>query len=317
MSTSAWSWIGFNLFILAMLALDLAVFHRRAHSVRLREAAAWSAVWVALSLLFAAGIAVFEGSAPALAFLTGYVIEKSLSVDNLFVFVTIFQYLAVPPQYQHRVLLWGIIGAAVMRGAFVAAGAYLLSRFHWVAYIFGALLIFTAVRMAMRRPGPSETETNRLLRLVRRVLPVSERLDGARFFTRVDGRLMATPLLLVLVLIELSDILFAIDSIPAIFAVTREPFLVYTATMFAVLGLRAMYFLLAGVVVRFRHLHYGLAFILLFVGVKMLVAEVWDVPIWLSLAIIIAALVISIGASLRAAPARPSGDAADARGDAP
>ena len=299
MNVTVWTWVGFNLFILAMLLLDLAVFHRRAHTVRLREAATWSAVWVAISLIFAAGIAVIEGGPPALAFLTGYVIEKSLSVDNLFVFVTIFQYFAVPAQYQHRVLFWGIIGAAVMRGAFVAAGAYLLSRFHFVVYVFGALLIFTAVRMAARPPGPSREQTNRIVRAVRRVLPVSEMQEGGHFFTRVDGRLVATPLLLVLVLIEFTDILFAIDSIPAIFAVTREPFLVYSATMLAVLGLRAMYFLLAGVIERFEYLHYGLAFILLFVGVKMLLSEVWDVPVWLSLLIILAALAVSTLASIR------------------
>jgi tellurite resistance protein TerC len=290
-----------------MLALDLAVFHRRAHSVGLREAAIWSAVWVTLSLGFAFALWAVTGPGPALAFLTGYVIEKSLSLDNLFVFVTIFSYFAVDPRYQHRILFWGIIGAALMRGAFVAAGAYLLSHFEWVLYVFGGLLVFTAIRMARRAPGPSPTESNRLVRIVRRVLPVSETTRDGRFLVKENGRVMATPLLLVLILIELTDILFAVDSIPAIFAVTREPFLVYTATMFAVLGLRAMYFLLAGVVARFRYLHYGLAVILFFVGAKMLAEDVIDVPIWVSLTVILLAITISIVLSLRAPPLPPTG----------
>jgi tellurite resistance protein TerC len=304
--TNAWFWVGFNAFILAMLALDLAVFHRRAHAVSLREAAIWSGVWIGISFAFALGLWLFAGGPPALAFLTGYIIEKSLSVDNLFVFVTIFSYFAVPDKYQHRVLFWGIIGAALMRGVFVGAGAYLLRRFDWVMYAFGALLVFTAFRMAMRRPGPFPGETNRVVRLVRRLLPVTEQLHGSSFFARVNGRLAATPLLLVLVLIEVSDIIFAVDSIPAIFAVTREPFLVYTATMLAVLGLRAMYFLLAGVVARFHYLHYGLAFILLFVGAKMLLADVYEVPVLLSLAVILLAFGVSIAASLILASERRS-----------
>jgi tellurite resistance protein TerC len=299
MNESVWFWIGFNAFVVLMLALDLGVFHRRAHAISVREAAIWSGVWVALSLLFALGLDLFVGGRPALAFLTGYVVEKSLSVDNLFVFVTIFSYFRVPLEYQHRVLFWGIIGAAVLRGAFVAAGAYLLSHFEWVMYIFGALLVLTAIRMVRKEDRPFEAEENRLVNLFRRLIPVTNEYHGKNFFTRVDGRIMATPLLLVLVLIEASDILFAVDSIPAIFAVTRDPFLVYTATMFAVLGLRAMYFLLAAVVERFRYLHYGLAFILLFIGVKMLIAEVYEVPIWLSLLVILVVLAISVIVSLR------------------
>lgn len=301
MDISLWFWVGFNAFILAMLALDLGVFHRRAHAVSLREAGIWSAVWVALALTFNAGLYVLWGPEPALQFLAGYVIEKSLSVDNVFVFVMLFSYFAVPAQYQHRVLFWGILGALVMRGLFIAAGAYALQQFHWVIYLFGAILLVTGIKMAMRSES-FDPGSNPLLRLVRRVLPVSDRYDGQRFWTRVDGRLVATPLFLVLLLVEAADLVFAIDSIPAIFAVTQEPFLVYTANVFAILGLRSMYFLLAGVVHRFVYLKYGLAAVLVFVGIKMLLIDVYKIPVAASLAVIATLIGTSVALSLLRPP---------------
>ena len=285
MDIGPWFWIGFNLFVLGLLALDLGVFHRNAHTVGVREAGIWSAVWVALSLLFAGGIALLWGSGAALQFLTGYVIEKSLSVDNIFVFVMLFGYFAVPPKYQHRVLFWGVLGALVMRGTFIAAGSWLLEQFHWVVYLFGAILLVTGVRMA-RQAEAYDPARSRLLGLARRVLPLTDRYDGQHFWTREGGRRVATPLFLVLLLVEATDLVFAIDSIPAIFAVTQEPFLVYTSNVFAILGLRSMYFLLAGVVHRFIYLKYGLAAVLTFVGTKMVLVDVVKVPIVVSLAVV-------------------------------
>jgi tellurite resistance protein TerC len=292
-----WFWLAFNAFILLMLALDLGVFHRRAHEVTFREAATWSVVWVALALAFNLGLYLAWGAEPALQFLTGYVIEKSLSVDNIFVFVMLFTYFAVPAQYQHRVLFWGILGALLMRGAFIAAGAYMLQEFHWVIYLFGAILILTGIKMA-RRVEAFDPSTNPLLRLAQRVLPLTPRYHGQRFWVREGGRLVATPLFLVLLLVEASDVVFAIDSIPAIFAVTQEPFLVYTANVFAILGLRSMYFLLAGVVHRFVYLKYGLAAVLVFVGAKMMLVDVYKVPVAASLAVIGTLIAASIAASL-------------------
>jgi tellurite resistance protein TerC len=290
MALGIWAWIGFLAFVLAMLALDLGVFHRKAHVVRFREAAIWSIVWFTLSMLFAAGVYYVRGQQPALEFLTGYLIEWSLSVDNLFVFIAIFAYLRIPPQYQHRVLFWGILGALVLRGGFVGLGTVLISRFSWVLFIFGALLVLTGVRIAVRRDQAFVAEETRTVRLVRRLLPLTRELRGSHFVALEDGRRRATPLLLALVLIEVSDIMFAVDSVPAIFGVTRDPFTVFTATVLALLGLRAMYFLLAGMLDRFRHLHYGLAAVLVFVGVKMLIEPWVVVPVWLSLLFIITAI---------------------------
>ncbi len=299
MEINIWFWLGFNAFVLAMLALDLGVFHRKAHDVSLREAGIWSVVWVALALLFNAGLYFAWGAQPALEFLTGYLIEKSLSVDNIFVFVMLFSYFAVPAKYQHRVLFWGILGALLMRGAFIAAGSYVLEQFHWVIYVFGAILIVTGIRMA-RRVGEYDPSANPLLKLARRVLPLTDRYDGQRFWTREAGRRVATPLFLVLILVEAADVVFAVDSIPAIFAVTKEPFLVYTANVFAILGLRSMYFLLAGIVHRFVYLKYGLAAVLVFVGAKMTLIDVYKIPIAVSLAVIAALIGGSIVWSLRA-----------------
>ncbi len=295
-----WIWIGFNAFVLVMLAVDLGIFHRKAHEVSLREAAVWSVVWVTLALIFYYGIHRFLGKEPGLEFLTGYLIEKALAVDNIFVFVLIFSYFRVPLRYQHRVLFWGILGALVMRGAMIGAGAYLIARFHWILYIFGAFLVVTAIRMATQDEHTVEPEANPVIRLVRRFMPVTDAYHGQRFFVAGPGtsRLAATPLFIVLVLIETTDLVFALDSIPAIFAVTQDAFIVYTSNVFAILGLRAMYFLLAGVIMKFHYLKLGLAVVLGFVGVKMLVAAVVRVPIGISLAVIAAVLAASIGASL-------------------
>ncbi|HVZ78124.1 MAG TPA: TerC family protein [Gemmatimonadaceae bacterium] len=298
-ATNPWFWIGFIAFILVMLALDLGVFHRDAHVVRPREAAAWTGVWVALALLFAAGLHYFEGAHSALTFLTGYVLEESLSADNIFVIVVIFGYFSVPRQHQHRVLFYGILGALVMRGLFIAVGALLLARFHWILYVFGGMLVITGVRMGLAGDTREfDGEKNPVVRFVRRMVPVSARYDGSRFFTVENGRRLATPLLLVLVLVEFTDLLFAVDSIPAIFGVTRDPFLVFTSNIFAVMGLRSLFFLLASVVDRFHLLKYGLSVILTLIGVKMLAARWVEVPTWMSLAGIVAVLAVSIAASL-------------------
>ena len=298
MEITIWFWIAFNAFVLGMLALDLGVFHRKAHAVTMREAGIWSAVWVALALAFNAGLYFVWGAKPALEFLTGYLIEKSLSVDNVFVFVMLFSFFAVPEKYQHRVLLWGVLGALLMRGVFIMAGAYVLQQFHWVIYVFGAILLLTGIKMA-RRVEAYDPSSNPVLRLARRLLPLTERYHGQQFWVKEGGRWVATPLFLVLLLVEATDLLFAIDSIPAIFAVTQEPFLVYTANVFAILGLRAMYFLLAGVVHRFVYLKYGLAAVLVFVGAKMMLVDVYEVPVVASLAVIAALIGGAIVLSLR------------------
>ena len=304
MEITIWFWIAFNLFILAMLTLDLGVFHKRAHAVSLREAGIWSAVWVTLAMVFNAGLYWYGGAEPALEFLTGYLIEKSLSVDNIFVFVVVFSFFAVPSEYQHRVLFWGILGALVMRGLFIAAGAYMLEQFHWVIYLFGGILVLTGIKLALRM-DTYDPSRNPVLRLAKRVLPLTDRYHGQQFWVRDAGRWVATPLFLVLLLIEVTDLVFAIDSIPAIFAVTQEPFLVYTANVFAILGLRSMYFLLAGVVHRFVYLKYGLASVLMFVGVKMMLVDVYKMPVIVSLMVIVTLIAASITASLLWAPKVP------------
>ncbi len=298
MHVSLWIWIGFNAGIVALLALDLGVFHRRPHRITSKQAAIESAAWVLLSLLFAGGIAVLAGHRFALEFLGGYLVEKSLSIDNIFVFVMIFRYFNVPEQYQHRVLYWGILGALVLRGIFIALGAYMLRRFDWVTYVFGALLLYTGVRMALHGESQTDFARTRVVRAARRVLPMTKKLREEHLIVRERGRWLATPLLLVLVVVESSDVMFAVDSIPAVFAVTRDTFLVYTSNVLAILGLRAMYFLLAGIVDRFHYLRYGLATILVFVGVKMGLSNVVELPIWLSLAVIAVVLAAAIGASL-------------------
>jgi tellurite resistance protein TerC len=305
-----WPWLAFNAFVLGMLALDLGVFHRKAHEVSLKEAGAWSAVWIALALAFNVGIYLWKGREPALQFLAGYLIEKSLSVDNIFVFVLIFGYFAVPAAYQHRVLFWGILGALLMRGAFIAAGAALLAKFHWIIYLFGAFLVVTGVKMALVRSEGIHPERNPLVRLARRLLRVTNGYREDRFVVREGGAWAATPLLLVLLVVESTDLVFAVDSIPAIFAVTSDPFIVYTSNVFAILGLRSLYFLLAGVVEKFTYLKLGLSVVLAFVGVKMLLTDVAKVPIALSLAVIATVIAVAVVASLlrnRRPSTRPRG----------
>jgi len=297
-ATNIWFWVGFVGFVLAMLALDLGVFNKRPHVVHPKEAAIWTAVWVGLALLFAGGLAFFATPQTALTFLTGYLIEESLSIDNIFVIVLIFQYFAVPAQYQHRVLFWGILGALVMRGLFIGLGAALLARFEWIIYIFGALLIVTGVRMAVKQDEEFDAEQNPVVKAVRRVLPLTNGYRGKHFFVVENGRRFATPLLLVLVLVEATDLIFAVDSIPAIFGITRDPFLVFTSNIFAVLGLRSLYFLLASVVTKFWMLKYGLAVILTFVGTKMLIESWIHIPILLSLGVVLVLLAASIAGSL-------------------
>jgi tellurite resistance protein TerC len=297
-ATNIWFWVGFVAFVLAMLSIDLGVFNRTPHVVKAKEALTWTAVWVGLALVFAAGLAVFADHQSALTFLTGYVIEESLSVDNIFVIVLIFQYFAVPAQYQHRVLFWGILGALIMRGIFIGLGAALLARFEWIIYIFGALLVITGIRMALKGDEEFDGEQNPIVKFVRRFLPLTDGYRGKHFVTIDNGRRVFTPLLLVLLLVEATDLIFAVDSIPAIFGITRDPFLVFTSNIFALLGLRSLFFLLASVVTKFHLLKYGLSIILTFVGVKMLL-ETWiHIPILLSLGIVIIVLVASIAASL-------------------
>jgi tellurite resistance protein TerC len=297
-ATNVWFWILFNAFVLGMLALDLGVFHRKAHVVKPKEAAIWVGVWVTLALLFALGLAIWESRQTALTFLAGYVIEESLSVDNIFVIVMIFAYFGVPARYQHRVLFWGIIGALMMRGAFIALGTLLLAKFHWIIYVFGALLIITGVRMGIRQDERFDAEKNPVYRIARRRLRFTTRYDGQKFFTMENGVRVATPLFLVLLMVEFTDLVFAIDSIPAIFAVTSDPFLVYTSNIFAILGLRSMFFLLAGVMDKFHLLKYGLAVILTFVGVKMVGAPWFHIPIGISLGVIVAVLAVAVILSL-------------------
>jgi tellurite resistance protein TerC len=296
--STIWFWVGFIAFVLAMLSLDLGVFHRTPHEVRPKEAGIWVAIWVALALLFAGGLAVWESRHIALTFLTGYVIEEALSADNIFVMVLIFEYFRVPKTSQHRVLFYGIIGALVMRGLFIAAGAALIHRFDWVMYIFGAALVVTGVRMALTKDEEFNGDESGVVRVVRRLIPLSREYHGKNFFTVENGRRLATPLLMVLILIEVTDLIFAIDSIPAIFGVTTDPFIVFTSNIFAVLGLRSLYFLLAAVVDRFHLLKYGLAIILSFVGFKMLTEKFLDIDIALSLGVILGVLALSIVASL-------------------
>ena len=298
MAENIWYWVIFNVFVLGLLALDLGVFHRRDHAVGMKEAALWTGVWISISVLFNLGIYFYAGPVPALQFLTGYLIEKSLSVDNIFVFVMLFTYFNVPAVYQHRVLFWGILGALIMRGMLIGVGAFLISQFHWVIYIFGAFLVFTGVRMAVQKDEHVEVESNGVVKLLRRVMPITQNYHGHDFFVRQAGRIFATPLFVVLLIVETTDLIFALDSIPAIFAVTTDPFLVYTSNVFAILGLRSMYFLLADVVTKFRFLKLGLSAILAFVGVKMLIVDIFHIPIAVSLVVIASILTISIVASL-------------------
>jgi len=314
MPMTMWLWIGFVLFVLGMLALDLGVFNRKAHVVKIREAIAWTVFWVVLALVF--NVAVYymyeqhwlgigvrlghelDGRTAALQFFTGYVIEKSLSLDNIFVIALIFGYFNVPAIHQHRVLFWGILGALVMRGVMILAGAALIERFDWIVYVFGVLLILTAVKMLIARHDNLDAGKNPLIRLAKRLCPVTDAFDGPRFFTRVDNRRAITPLFLALLIVESTDLLFAIDSIPAIFAITRDPFIVFTSNVFAILGLRSLYFALAGLMDKFHYLKTSLVFVLAFVGVKMLLSHHYPIPTPVSLGVILGTLSVGAIASI-------------------
>jgi tellurite resistance protein TerC len=299
MHVGVWGWVAFNGFILAMLALDLGVFNREAHVIRAKEALAWTAVWILLALLFGAWIYVRAGPQSGVEYLTGYLAEKVLSMDNIFVMVIIFGFFGVSRLEQHRVLFWGILGALVLRGAFIGAGAIVLERWSWVLYVFGALLVITGFRAAFRKDDVPDLELNPVVRIARRVLRITDGYRGHHFVVRENGRLFATPLLVVLVTIEATDVLFAMDSIPAVFAITQDPFLVYTSNIFAILGLRSMYFVLADFVYRFVYLKYALSAILVFIGAKLLLAPVIELPPLTSLAVILGSVTLAIAMSVR------------------
>ncbi len=307
---NVWWWIGFNALILLLLALDLGVFNRKSHAVSVREALGWSALWITLAIGFGLWIGQSMGRQAMLEFYAGYLVEQALSVDNLFVFILIFGYFQIPPALQHRVLFWGILGALIMRGIMIGAGAALLAQFHWIIYVFGAFLVYTGFKMAFGGESSIEPEANPVIRFVRRLVPITAKFRGERFFVRESltpggpVRLIATPLFVVLALVETTDVVFAVDSIPAIFGVTRNPFLVYTSNVFAILGLRSMYFVLSGVITKFHLLKYGLALVLAFVGVKMLLSELYPISIGVSLGVVAATLVGSIVLSLLM-PAKP------------
>lgn len=308
---SVWVWGGFLGFVLVMLAIDLGVFHRESHAVSLREAATWSVVWVALALGFSGLVYTWYGSERALEFTAGYLIEKALAVDNIFVFVVIFSTFAIPPRYQHRVLFWGVLGALVMRAGFIVAGGAMLARFHWTMYVFGAVLALTGIKLLLQRDTPMRPDQNPVVRWFQKIMPVTPELHGERFTVRKAGRLFATPLLLALVAVEVTDLIFAVDSIPAIFAVTNDPFIVFTSNIFAILGLRSMYFLLADIIDRFVYLKVGLSLVLIFVGAKMLLTDVYKLPIAWSLGVIVVILAGSVVASLWRPPAASPAGGAD------
>lgn len=314
MTVSPWLWIAFNAFILVMLALDLGVFHRKSHVVSLRESLAWTGIWVALALVFNVGVWHYAGQARALEFFTGYVIEKSLSVDNVFVFALLFSYFAVPSVHQHKVLFWGILGALIMRATMIAIGAVLITRFAWIIYIFGAFLIVTGIKMILKREEKLHPDRNPIVNWFKKLMPVTPDFRGDKFFVYENGVRMATPLFVVLLLIEFTDLIFAVDSIPAIFAVTKSPFIVYTSNVFAILGLRSLYFALAGVMDKFRYLKTGLGVVLTFVGVKMILAHTpWKIDTAISLGAITLILATSVGLSLL----RPKGTALTNRAPVP
>lgn len=301
-------WIIFNVFVLAMLALDLGVFHRKKHRIGFREAIGWTVAWISLAGLFAVLIYLFgqemvgrtarPNEQLSLEFITGYVIELSLSVDNLFIFLLIFRYFAVPRQFQHEVLFWGVIGALIMRAIFIVAGIALLNRFHWIIYVFGAILIYSGIKLLRQRGAEIEPESNLLLRGFRKAFRVTKDYEGSRFFVRRGALTYATPLALVLIVVETSDLLFAVDSIPAVLAVTREPFIVYTSNVFAILGLRSLFFALSGMIDAFHFLHYGLSVILILIGAKMLASNYVQLPTAIALALVAGVLVVSIVLSL-------------------
>ena len=309
MNESIVLWTGFNVFVLAMLALDLGVFHRKSHTITVREALVWTGVWITLAMIFNIFVYYYLNEEKAIEFFTGYLIEKSLSVDNIFVIIMIFSYFQVPQQYQHKVLFWGILGALVLRVIFILSGIELIHRFHWLIYIFGGFLVFTGIRMLTGGDVKFDPVKNPVVKLVKRIFPITENFEGDRFFVTKDARTWATPLFLVVVLIEATDLIFAVDSIPAILAISDDSFIVYTSNVFAILGLRSLYFALSGIEKYFHYLKFGLSAILVFVGVKMCISDFYKIPTSISLIAIVAVLVTAMVASL----AFPKKEAASAK----
>jgi tellurite resistance protein TerC len=302
LNVGVWPWVLFNVFLVAMLLLDLLVFNRQAHAIKMKESLIWTGIWVALAVAFGFGIWIFEGSTHAINFFSGYVVEESLSVDNLFVFLMLFTYFCVPKEHQHRVLFWGILAAIVLRAAFILGGIALFQALEWIIYVFGAFLIFTGIRMGLQSEENPHPEANPVFKVVRRFLPMTANYHGGKFFTRENGRRLATPLFMVFIVVNLTDIIFAVDSIPAVLAITRDPFIVYTSNMFAIMGLRSIYFALSGFAQRLHYLHYGLSAVLVFLGVKMLLSSIYEIPTVLSLLVIAAILGAAVVASLRRPP---------------
>jgi len=298
MSSVLPQWILFNIFVIIMLALDLGVFNKTPHEVKPKEALFWTVVWIVQALLFNLGLYYWQGTGPALQFLTGYVIEKSLSVDNIFVFLIIFSYFRVEAQYQHKVLFWGIIGALLMRGAFIAAGVALLENFDWIIYVFGGFLVLTGIKFGLQKNKEIDPGTNPVLKLFRKIVPVTDTFINGRFFVKIDGRRFATPLFVVLIAIETTDLIFAIDSIPAILSITTDPFIVYTSNVFALLGLRSLFFAVASMMRLFHYLQYGLGVILAFIGIKMMIVTIYKIPVGIALGVIAGVLLISVVVSV-------------------
>lgn len=294
-----WIWIVFSLFLIIMLALDLGVFHKHSHIVEFKESIIWSCIWIGLALIFNGGIFYFAGNTKGMEFLTGYLIEKSLSIDNIFIIALIFSYFGVPREYQHRVLFWGVIGALIMRAILIALGSTLIKEFSWIIYIFGAFLVITGVKMYFQNQQSIHPDKNPLVRLFKKFFTVSKEFHGEKFFVKLNGKSVATPLFIVLILVETTDLIFAVDSIPAIFAVTQDTFIVFTSNAFAILGLRSLYFALAGVMHKFHYLKAGLSVILIFVGIKMILIDIYKIPIGISLGFITLVIVISVYASLK------------------
>ena len=291
-------WVGFNILILILIAIDLGILHKKSHVISVKEALIWSMGWILISLTFNVLVYFWLGYDSALEFLTGYLIEKSLSVDNIFVFAILFSYFKVKPEYQHKVLMWGILGALIMRGALIAIGTALINNFHWVIFVLGAFLVYTGIKMALQKEISVHPEKNPVVNLAKKFIPISNNYDGDKFVTRVNGKKIFTPLLVVLIVVEVTDLMFAVDSIPAIFAITTDSFIVYTSNVFAILGLRALYFALSGVLDMFHYLKYGLGLVLSFVGVKMLISEIYVIPIPVALGTVAAILAISVAVSI-------------------
>lgn len=298
MFVDVYVWIGFVAFVILMLVIDLGVFHRKSHEVKIKEALIWSAVWISLALVFDYGVYLFMGKEKALEFLTGYVIEKSLSIDNLFVFIMLFKFLHVEPKYQHKVLFWGILGALIMRAVFIFAGVALINQFHWIIYIFGAFLVFTGIKMLINKDENIRPDKNPLVIFFKKIFPVTENFHGDKFFVKINAKTFATPLFIVLLVVEFTDLIFAVDSIPAILAISNDTFIIFTSNVFAILGLRALYFALAGITKYFYYLKYGLSAVLVFVGTKMCIADFYKIPVLYSLLVILGILLLSVLASV-------------------